>query len=71
MTARIRTLWHARHGYPCTSGQPGEGAFLHGAHGTVDEGAKHRPHVKEQVLVEVTRQVVAQALVQDGAVQGP
>ncbi|MHC3450660.1 hypothetical protein [Streptomyces prasinus] len=34
-----------------------------------DEGAQHRPQLEEQVLVEVAGQAVAQALVQDGAVQ--
>jgi len=34
-----------------------------------DEGAQHRPRLEEQVLVEVAGQVVAQALMQDGAEQ--
>jgi hypothetical protein len=38
-------------------------------HGAADEGAQHRPHLEEQILVETVGQVVVQALVQDGAVQ--
>jgi hypothetical protein len=47
-------LWKQGQSSRAAGRELGESVFPHGAHGTADECAQHRPQLAEQILVEVT-----------------